>query len=301
MTIPTFPQFKKLHITDKTAVEKITFQHPPYSDFNFASLWNYDVKHTTTLSLLNSNLVIVLEDYTSDDMLYTFIGHNRVIDTTYKLLSYVQKRGHGNSLHLIPESVIQTEPRLQTKFHIAEDPDHHDYILDIKETAGFKGKQFANKRKKVKRFIRSYPDHVVSTLDPRDTYSQREIMELFRTWVKLRQPSQDSTTEQQAISRFLGKAVHFDVLALGVWDSSGLIGCTLTEIDAQGYPHAHFLKTNPTYIGLYEYIDAKTSEYLYEKGHTHLNIQQDMGIPGLREAKKHSKPAYMLKKYILSS
>jgi len=42
--IPEFPQFKNLELTDKIDVEKFTSKFPPYSDFNFVSMWSWDIK-----------------------------------------------------------------------------------------------------------------------------------------------------------------------------------------------------------------------------------------------------------------
>ena len=42
--LPEFPQFKKLELSDKEEVEKFTSKFPPYSDFNFVSMWSWDIK-----------------------------------------------------------------------------------------------------------------------------------------------------------------------------------------------------------------------------------------------------------------
>jgi len=39
------------------------------------------------------------------------------------------------------------------------------------------------------------------------------------------------------------------------------------------------------------------AEDLLARGYTHMNIQQDLGMEGLRNAKLALKPAYFLKKY----
>jgi len=37
--LPLFPEFKKLELSDKEAVEKITHKFPSYSDFNFTKIF----------------------------------------------------------------------------------------------------------------------------------------------------------------------------------------------------------------------------------------------------------------------
>ena len=57
--IPCFPTFKKLELSDKNVIENVTSQFNAYSDFNFASLWNYDTESTIEWSLLHDNLSLI--------------------------------------------------------------------------------------------------------------------------------------------------------------------------------------------------------------------------------------------------
>src|SRR3989344_5608277 len=61
--IPIFPTFKKLTVEDKNEVEKATNSYPPYSDYNFVSLWSYNTKDSIEIALLNDNLVVKFFDY----------------------------------------------------------------------------------------------------------------------------------------------------------------------------------------------------------------------------------------------
>jgi len=42
--LPEFPKFKGIELSDKEDVEKITHKYPSYSDFNFVSMWSWDIK-----------------------------------------------------------------------------------------------------------------------------------------------------------------------------------------------------------------------------------------------------------------
>ncbi len=61
----------------------------------------------------------------------------------------------------------------------------------------------------------------------------------------------------------------------------------------------HFGKALTTHKYASKYIEIKASEQLYAMGFTHVNIQQDTGLLGLRTTKLESKPEYFLKKYTL--
>ena len=61
--IPQFPEFKSLELSDKKDIESFTKRFPPYSDFNFVSMWSWDIKEEIRISQLNGNLVVRFTDY----------------------------------------------------------------------------------------------------------------------------------------------------------------------------------------------------------------------------------------------
>ena len=79
--IPEFPEFKKLELSDKEDVEAFTKKFPPYSDFNFVSMWSWDIKGEMRLSILNGNLVVRFTDYITGDPFYSFLGNNKTNET----------------------------------------------------------------------------------------------------------------------------------------------------------------------------------------------------------------------------
>ena len=74
--IPTFPNFKKLEISDKKEVEEYTSNFPPYSDFNFTSLWAWDTNEKRMISKLNGNLVVQFTDYITCEPFFSFLDYS---------------------------------------------------------------------------------------------------------------------------------------------------------------------------------------------------------------------------------
>ena len=61
--ITQFPDFKPLELFDKKYIETFTVQFPPYSDFNFTSIWAWNTNDKFQISNLNGNLVVLFYDY----------------------------------------------------------------------------------------------------------------------------------------------------------------------------------------------------------------------------------------------
>ena len=106
--IPEFPQFKKLELSDKKDIEKFTSKFPPYSDFNFVSMWSWDIKGEMRLSVLNNNLVVRFTDYLTGNPFYSFLGDNKVNETAEQLLELSKNEGLKAELKLIPEDSVRS-------------------------------------------------------------------------------------------------------------------------------------------------------------------------------------------------
>ena len=125
--LPKFPSFKRLELSDKADIEKITNQFPPYSDFNFTSLWCWYTHDQILISELHNNLVVKFTDYQSLEPFYSFIGINDVDNTVVNLLNLAKKEEISMQIKLLPEETIKFIDK--TKFQIEEDIDNFDYNL----------------------------------------------------------------------------------------------------------------------------------------------------------------------------
>src|SRR4051812_11832114 len=106
--LPTFPQFAALEPHHQGVINQMVGSHPPYSDYNFISLWTYDYDRQYRLSVLNDNLIIKFQDYNDpNDFFYSFLGINQPDDTARLLLEHSAKEGQ-KELKLIPEEVIES-------------------------------------------------------------------------------------------------------------------------------------------------------------------------------------------------
>ena len=83
--LANFPNFKLLELTDCEAVLSITSKLPPYSDFNFVSIWSWNLYDKIMISQLNGNLVVKFTDYITGESFYSFIGNTEVEKTTKEL------------------------------------------------------------------------------------------------------------------------------------------------------------------------------------------------------------------------
>lgn len=298
--IPRFPDFRPIRISDKRTIEAITAPFRPYSDFNVASLISSNVDNETEISIINDNLAVKLSDYLTNEKTLTFIGDKRVVCTASALLDYARRHDLPNILKLIPEHVVRADKRLKKKFLVKEDPDSHDYILSVRDYCALKGKKFATKRRAINYFTKKYPHYTIRLLDFQKAAHKNRIMKLFDRWVEVtKKNAADVQHEYESLVRFINHAQYFDAHGISLWNNRRLMGFSLLEIDKMGFAQCHFLKSYPE-RGIFEILDHKAAEFLSTHDVEYINIQQDLGIPGLKKAKLLNRPDHFLKNYTIA-
>lgn len=298
--IPSFPKFKKLELSDKKDVENLTSKFPPYSDFSFVSMWAWDIKGEMCISELYGNLVVRFTDYLTGKPFYSFLGNNKVNETTEKLLELSKREGLKPQLKLVPEEAVNDLDL--SKFKVEEDRDHFDYMYSLGELKDLMGGKFAKKRNQVALFVKNYPKIEVKTIDLKDENIQGGIMNLFLEWLKKKIEKEEvfESHEEVAVSRLLLSNSTCSLVGIGVFLDKKLIGFFINELTNSENVVAHASKIDRSFIGINSFLIKKNAEILFSLGKRTFNYEQDLGIGNLRIAKERFRPTHFLKKYKLT-
>ncbi len=296
--IPEFPEFKKLEFSDKAEVEQFTKDFPPYSDFNFVSMWSWDTKGETGISQLNGNLVVRLNDYLSKEPFYSFIGQNKIKETIEYLTDFSAKNGQGSKLKLVPEEI--TNQHKSNDFLYISDHDNFDYIYAVKDFAACAGKKYETQRNQISRFEKKYPDAVVKVYTDFNEI-KGQILLLEQRW-KLNKIVQDKTlefrSESEALRRFF-EIRQENFLTVCIFVKDELVAFCVSELLDSEYAISHFAKADVSFSGIYSFLFHKTCMALINKNREYLNYEQDLGLIYLRHSKMSFRPIKFLKKTVI--
>lgn len=299
MSHPIFPNFKSLELSDKPLIEKMASTLTRSSDYNFSSLWSWDTDHTIKICMLDASLVVEFRDYVTGLPFYSILGSGNLTNQAELLLKAAPQQGKDPNLKLIPQEIIQHFDA--SKFRIIEDPDNHDYILDSLSLVILRANEFRGKRSLVNHFLRKYGhDITVQLLDLSQPNIQSQILILFDEWMLARYggPTEDTSAERTALQRLMQAQDTLDgVLAVGIYDKSKLIGFSIIEIQKNGEGILHFEKALTAYKGIYTYLNRQVCGTFLKYNIRTFNYEQDLGIPGLRQAKELYHPTEKIKKY----
>lgn len=242
--IPTFPLFKKIEVEDRDAVEAYTQKYPTYSDFNFSSLWCWDINHRREISILNESLVVKFTDYKTGEVFLSYLGMQNNPQTTMTLLNYSESIGLPPVLKLLPEiSIYDVEfPNLKIEL----DKANYDYMYLASRMAGLYGNQYKNKRQAANHYIRTHPNHTFEVHALSEAWVQDAVRSIALSWKERRDTSGDDQSivhEMEAIENIFKIADSAEFI-VGIVKTDGIsTSFTLEEVANKIYSIAHFWKT----------------------------------------------------------
>lgn len=293
--IPNFPSFKPLEWSDKNYIESFTEQFPPYSDFNFTSMWAWNTSDEILHSNLNGNLVILFNDYITNYQFFSFIGIHQIEETASILLEYSEKEYGVGYLKLIPKHLInhfQNE-----RWSVIPDKDSDDYILSVALVQEMDKLTKNNSAKAIRKFAKMYKDYSV-TYNSINEVDNKIYFNLIDDWNSSKNLNGEFNNEDKALKKYFTLR-QSEIKIHSLFVNGKLVAFNTCEFCSMEYAISHFSKTDKAYKGAYEVLCWEEAKHLNDLGIKHLNIEQDLGIEGLRFSKQKFKPSHFLRKYIL--
>ncbi len=196
----------------------------------------------------------------------------------------------------VPSSFLSYLP--SDEVVIKENRDQFDYVYNREKMAELKGKNFDGKRNLIRHFQKAHPDYEFRPLS-RET--KKEAMSFFTSWVEKKGGKAASAPLSiQDQTRALTRAFE-------LWEELSLFGgLLLSRKEVKGFIIASRLNQNTASVHfLYADIGASgaSQTLLWEACRSLLapflliNLEQDMGLPGLRKAKLSYHPLCLVSKY----
>ncbi|MFZ3015418.1 MAG: phosphatidylglycerol lysyltransferase domain-containing protein, partial [Minisyncoccia bacterium] len=287
----------------KKDIEKLTHKFLPYSDFDFISMWSWDIKEEMKISNLNDNLVVRFSDYLTGKPHFSFLGINKSEDTVCELINFAKESGMPTTLYLITEEIAKSLEG--TSFFIEEDKNNFDYIFSISQLSELRGLKFKEKRHSASRFLREYPDAVFEVKELNDPNVREQIVSVFNNWEKKKELDKkeydfEHKHEEKAIHRLLQIENDNKIIVSCVSLNNVVVGFSIDEILPSQYAISHFFKADVSYRGIYDFLNKKVSQHLADNNVSLWSWEQDLGIESLRRSKTSYRPVNFLKKYKVS-
>lgn len=293
--ISLFPDFHKLKLEDQFCVKNITRRYPPYCEYSILALLTW---YKIEIALLDDNLVLKMRDFYNDhSAAYSVLGTNNIDLTIGKVLTRIDKDGEDPELILVPEPVIYALKN-PTRFIYKEDIDNFDYVVSTEEMATLKGGRNQTKRELFKLFSKKYPSVKLEAIDLKNEIIQKKIKYLYNIWYKNSgRPNNTLDHEYKAVRELFTISDKLDILTHGLFHNKKLIAFSVVGLVNKPYAINYYIKTDLRYRGISVSFNKLIGIELLNLGFKYLNLEADLGIPGLKKSKQLRHPVEFLKKY----
>jgi hypothetical protein len=183
-------------------------------------------------------------------------------------------------------------------FGVASDRDNFDYVYAVRDLAALEGRHFDGKRNQIKRLTRSR----ACAFQPLDDAAKEECLALAEVWCDFRSCHLDEglAAEQEAIGTCLRSHRALGLIGGVIRVDGALKAFALAERLDAATAVVHFEKADPAIQGLPQLINHWFCREALG-AYTFVNREQDLGVPGLRQAKESWRPHHLVEKFVVSA
>ena len=287
--------FHPLTLSDREAMQAVTLPSGRRNcNYTFANLVGWKFWFSTEVCVMDSAVVLR----------YTFDGQRAYMVCTSEVLSRelieaLLDDSHGD-LTLIGLEDSQVEQL--SGFSISVEParNQYDYIYRRTDLAALHGRHMDAKRNHIHRFRAEHPDFEYRPLTPEFFDECRRLTEIWQEEKKQHHNDNGNDNKIEIID-----AEHRVMETIfSNWDALGMIGGSIFvdgRMVAFTYGAAVTTDTFDVCVekadrhveGAFAIINQQFAEHLPEQ-YVYLNREEDMGIPGLRQAKLSYHPEILL-------
>lgn len=268
--------------------------YPPCScEYSYVNLFCWQNLYRYSWFFYKENLVI------HDDRsraLFMPIGEDLNPEELFDLSKKAIAAGLSGDIGLVPESYVDIWQDLDRYFSITSDRDAADYVYLTQELAELKGNKLHKKKNLIAQFTRMYPDY---SIVPMNEGNCKEVMRFEKRLLEGTPSVSNSLVEESeaiAMAFFHWKDLGLNGLILMVKDEIAAFA-VFSPLSPDTWD-VHFEKSDVTFKGAAQMINSETAKFL-EGTARYINREQDLGIPGLRQAKLSYVPHALIEPYFL--
>lgn len=295
---PEFPTFKPVEPGDMELIGKFTDNTPSaICEFSFANLIIWRDFDRPTFTLMEENLLIRIEPPDEAPFFLEPLGVQPLGVGDMGRITRMCMRHTGR----ISRASDHFASRMSSDiFDLKPIRDHFDYLYSVRSLAELKGRKFDGKRGHIRRMKKTHPDYQYIGLTME---MGREALAFFEDWCNARQSADgvrvtglNYNHQRTAISRAFE---HYNALRLmgGALVADGkIIGLVIGSRLKGDIACVHFCYARPDVPGSFQTLlwEACCNTF---SGFKYVNLEQDLGLSGLRRLKTSYYPTKMEKKF----
>ena len=289
--LPEYPEFRPLELEDKDLLaHHLNLCSRKICELSLANFYIWKDFDQPRFTFINQNLCLLLSSPIESPYFLEPLGKNKLLETVETCLK------HAGRISRASEDFVSLLP--QKSFKLSEQRHQFDYVYSTKELAELKGRKFDGKRNHIKKFMRRFPAYEFVPLKPE---FKEEALELFKRWFELRKasryfPKLAYTAPLKALDFAFNNFDRLNLSGGALLVEKSLKGFVLGSILNPETIDIHFQYGHPDLPGISQTLLWEACRKTFAV-FTYINLEQDLGIPGLRKAKLSYHPLWLEKRF----
>lgn len=288
-------EFKPITIQDKELITSyIIPANFPDCDLSFANLCSWHFITESSFAIIHQHLVIRFTTPEGNHEYFMPFGEGSLIAVIDELLTLAQDNNEPLCLRgITPDIQTKLEQYFPTLFEYSSDRDYSDYIYSRQDLTELKGKNYQPKRNHVNKFRKEYE----FSYEPLTLDTIPECLQFEAEWCIKHGyiENENIRNERRALTFALHHFEELNLTGAIIRISGKLVAFTFGAPINHDTFGVHYEKADINIDGIYSAINQHFAAYLPEQ-YIYLNREEDLGIPGLRQAKLSYHPVILLEK-----
>ncbi|MFA5100649.1 MAG: phosphatidylglycerol lysyltransferase domain-containing protein [Candidatus Omnitrophota bacterium] len=289
--IPQYPQARFLQREDKPLFDRLLeAADPEISEYTFTNLYSWRESYGFGVSVFKDRLVPIAS-ISGTQCIFPALGESLTKEDIFDLLS------RGAKLIRAPDRLAQIVSG-DARFIVTLDRDNCDYVYKVDQLQALKGAKYDGKRNLIKNFKNHYRYEYVAISEPSTI---EECVRFEESWCVFKDCDhvEGLDKERDALSQMLNNFFEFGLVGGVIKVDARVCAVTIAERLNRHTLVLHIAKADSALTGLYQLM---MQEFLTREagGYTFVNMEQDLGVEGLRKAKLSYHPDRLINKYTIA-
>lgn len=216
----------------------------------------------------------------------------------YDAIEYMKKLGVEPTFRSVSSPFYEMMRKACPELFIMPTDIAWDYVYEREKLETLRGKKLHGKRNHINKFLSLYPDYEYKKLD---SSMLQDCVALYDQWIEDKdEVSAEFKEERQSVLLALNNMQELGLVGGAIYVDGKLIAFTVGERLQPHMQLIHIEKADASYEGAYPMINQQ-----YVKNECMdvelINREEDMGIEGMRKAKRGYYPVKMIEKYLFST
>lgn len=293
--------FNPLTIEDKPILDKYLKDYKfTTSEYSFTSLLIWRKACDIQYTIYDDVLIIKKRDFKKNYHFMQPIGYTKenLKELIEKLEEYKKEHNMDYLFKDVENSFLEDLRHIYgDTAHIEEDIDNFDYIYSKEKLVSLSGKKLHSKKNHYNYFVKNYNYSIKDFSEPS---AKEDCITLAKIWHAENSNGDIYLTyELEGIIEVITYADKLNLKGMAVYVDNEISAFTIGELANEDMAIIHFEKGRKDINGIYAFTN-RTFVEMYLSEVTYINREQDLGIEGLRRAKKSYQPIKLEEKYCVN-